>query len=443
MNNKNMFISRCYNIKNSFKNNSYSINERVLLLTTMMFVCISMKGFIVEQSENLTKTTIVDFFKWHPEVIYVAHPDMKLIFRLPDKKDQDQSGIANIFFQCKMTGNILLLDTIKGKHRYYNTEITSGKYDVILLYNNGNYIIYNDFIIENNSLKEVNMKHLDIQSSSSESEKWLNLRSFNSNQRFFLIHPTYSVSGWHLTFADANKWHPEAIYLVCPENIRLVFNLPHEKDQSGVHNLLFQSKETGKIHLLDTIKGRKPNKYHQLDTGSYRFYNTELLSGKYDAVLLYNNGKYIRYSDIVFEQNKVTEVNMDKIDIHPSDSISQHWLTMRAFDTSAGDRVFRKYHTTVSEKFIKGYIFDEEDKESLGDVFIINRKIGGITKAVPCTIDGYFEFDVENDENITLIISHPGYKTQEISIKANSGLFFIMERVQDHINVSTGTIKSK
>jgi hypothetical protein len=115
---------------------------------------------------------------------------------------------------------------------------------------------------------------------------------------------------------DTDKWHPAAFYVVYPD-MRLEFKLPCEEDQSGVANLLFRNKETGDIHLLDTIKNDE------------RYYNP--LSGKYDVILLYNNGKYVVYKDVVFEKGVTAEVDMEHLDIQPSDTNSRYWLTLRSF----------------------------------------------------------------------------------------------------------------
>ena len=160
----------------------------------------------------------------------------------------------------------------------------------------------------------------------------------------------YRVNVKYLTAADISKWHPEAIYIVLPDR-KATFKLPQEKvqDPSGVRNLLFQCKETGKIHLHDTL------------TESDHLFNSHLMLGEYDAILLYNNGKYIRYSNFTFEKDADKEMNMEELEIQPPDVASMHWLTLRAFNTPILERTYHKYYSTVSEKKSEVMYIVEED----------------------------------------------------------------------------------
>ena len=382
---------------------------------------------------------IADTVKWHPDAIYISHPDMKIAFKLPSEENQDSSGVANLFYQNRETGAIELLDKIldngdvrNNLSRIYNTAILSGEYDAILLYNNGKYLRYNHVVIEKNTLTEVNMQYLDIHPSSTESKNWLTLRSFNSDKPILGIHSSYLINGLHLSVADTGKWHPEAIYFVHPD-MKYTFLLPNEKDQSGVANVLFQCTETGDIQLIDSIRDNK------------RYFNSILLiSGKYDVILLYNNGKYLRYNDFVFEKNKESEIDMEHLDVHSKDSDSQQWLRLRAFNTALGDRVFRKSYTTVSERKIRGYIFDENKGASwlfgLYDVSSDPKKRVSTTT----TIDGYFEFDVDDETSINIGIFAFDYYTSEIKMKSNCGLILCLRSKSNglipSVNISTGPI---
>lgn len=225
----------------------------------------------------------------------------------------------------------------------------------------------------------------------------------------------YSVNVKHLSVADTSKWHPEAIYIILP-NRKLTFRLHHEKDQdpSGVANLLFQCKESGKIHLHDTIKG------------GYRSFNVDLLSGEYDAILLYNSGKYIRYNNVGFEKNADKEVEMQKLNIQQPDAASRYWLTLRAFNTPTRERIYhRRSYPTVSEKKIRGYVYNHQDGFQFWPgpvIFTVDS-----AKWTRPYFDGYFEFDV--DPNQLLKIMAIGYIIQEIKITESCGLVVWMEEV--------------
>ena len=403
---------------------------RIVLVLALVFHCLMI----------MANGIMSDTVKWHPEALYISHPDMKIIFKLPPEKAQDPSGVANLFFQNRETGAIQLLDKIvdvgsarNNLRRFYNTEILSGEYNAILLYNNGNYLRYSHVVIDKNTVTEVNMQNLDIQPSNSESQNWLPLRAFNNDTRIEGILTEYQLNGRHLSVADTGRWHPEAIYFVHPE-MKYTFLLPCEKDQSGVANLLFQSTETGEVHLLDTIKGNE------------RYFNSSLIaSGKYNVILLYNNGKYIRYNDFVFEKNKERDVDMEQLDVHPADENSQFWLTLRAFNTSIGDRVIRKSYTTVSERKIRGYVFDENrGANPVFALYEVTPDDVNPKKSVATTIDGYFEFDVDDDTSITLDIWHFDYFSNEVTMKANSGLILCLRSKSDGIilpdNIRTGSI---
>ncbi|MDR2037749.1 MAG: hypothetical protein LBQ60_07490 [Bacteroidales bacterium] len=223
------------------------------------------------------------------------------------------------------------------------------------------------------------------------------------------------------------KWHPEEIHIMCL-NMKIKFKLPYEKDQSGVANLLFQSKKSGEIHLLDTIRNNK------------RYYTW--LSGKYDAILLYNNGKYIKKDNVIFEKNTSTEVDLCKNNVQPSDSTSLKWLTLRTFNAAIEDRVIRKNYTTVSEKKIRGYIFHDITG---GPVWAWITAMGtdGIKKEsiATNTNDGYFEFDVGDDIKQPLNIFGIGCINQEINIAVNSGLIYVSEEYPEPVNPTSGPLR--
>ena len=206
--------------------------------------------------------------------------------------------------------------------------------------------------------------------------------------------------------ADTGKWCPQTIIIVHPD-MNIVFLLPQE-DRSGFYNLLFQCKETEEIHLIDTIRD------------NYRYFNSQLISGKYDAILLYNNGKYIKYEDVVFEKNASSQVNMGKGNVHPSDSTSLRWLTtLRSFNTA-----IKEQRLATSGEKSRGYIFDYDDREIMRAGAIIE----GENEHAISSIDGYFEIGV-TAYPVYLTFRFIGFKSQKIKLTASSGLILLMSEM--------------
>ena len=236
----------------------------------------------------------------------------------------------------------------------------------------------------------------------------------------------YTVSVKLLSVPDTSKWHPEAIYFILPDR-KLTFKLPKEKNQdpSGVANLLFQSKKTGIIHLRNTKGGRNPA------------FNVDLLSGEYDAILLYNNGKYLKYNNVAFEQNSDKEVDMENLNIYSSDSESCHWLTLRAFNTPIKERIYLKNYSTVSEKKIRGYVYNNSGYFFAVSPFVtITNKDG--KKWVKACYDGYFEIDADVGE--VFEIDQIGFITKRIKVTENCGVIILMGKVPTDRKVLDGRI---
>jgi hypothetical protein len=197
----------------------------------------------------------------------------------------------------------------------------------------------------------------------------------------------------------------------------LTFKLPFEEDRSGVYNLLFQSGETGGIYLLDTI--------NEKDNERLR---TRFMSSKYNAILLYNNGKYIVFKDITFTENTNTVIDMRKYPLLLPDSISQSWLSLRAFNTPIGERgTLRKNYTTRHEKKCRGYVFHEEGCAIPNKLAVVvmdnNKRING-------ALDGYIEFEFELNQEVKIVSF--GINPYKIQLTENCGLFIITEETDSY-----------
>jgi hypothetical protein len=114
---------------------------------------------------------------WFPQNIYIAQSQMSLNFRLPVEKDS--TGVSNLLFKSHETDKILFPDKLERGTRMYS-EIPEGMYDVILLYNNGKYLNYENVPLTQYAYTEVNMTKLPIHEADSISLKWLALRTHSS-----------------------------------------------------------------------------------------------------------------------------------------------------------------------------------------------------------------------------------------------------------------------
>jgi len=238
------------------------------------------------------------------------------------------------------------------------------------------------------------------------------------------------VTFYQYEVSDTTKWHPEYFIIVYPD-LRITFRFPDEEDRTGVANIFFQRKETGIIHQLDTIKNNR------------RYYHL-LTSGNYDAILLYNNGKYIRYNDIVIDKNIETEVDMTKLSIHPLDSESQHWLTMRSFISIIGEkRVIRKNYTMSSENIIRGYVFGEigghREGIALWDTLVRLVIDDNYILVAQPAFDGYFEIDVDEDSDQTIRFNNGSHESEAINLPANCGILLVLRESESIKKNGIGT----
>ena len=238
-------------------------------------------------------------------------------------------------------------------------------------------------------------------------------------------------SGWILTDCDTSRWHPEEFRIIYPD-MKITFNLPLEKDKSGVRNLFFQSTETGNIIMLDEeIKGPEPRSYTKFDYC------------KYNMILLYNNGKYIKYDNIEFKKNSSIDIDLTKSVLCDPDSQSKELLTMRAFNTVIGDskrmmKIDKDEKTIASSDSgieIRGYVFAEYLESSSPDCHIF----GGTNFSRPLAFsqsDGFFLVELSNTSLPIHITRGKVLKPIELYLTKDCGLFIVME---DHPEMDRNT----
>lgn len=232
------------------------------------------------------------------------------------------------------------------------------------------------------------------------------------------------VHGWNVADSDTSKWHPKEFYVIYTDK-RITFRFPYEKEQSGVRNLLFLNKETGEICLFD--EERPLYEYRNL---------VKFGIEKYDVILLYNNGMYIRYNDVTFENGGCMEINMTQSDIQPTSSESEEWLTMRAFNDAIGNakrKIKMKGDTTASDSGIeiRGYVFGEEG-DSLPWLFIFsNSNYSNGNLLTVSEDDGYFLIKSNNTSQSLHIPHGQMYIPCEMTVTVDCGILVVLSRNPD------------
>lgn len=219
-----------------------------------------------------------------------------------------------------------------------------------------------------------------------------------------------------------DKWHPTTFYVVYPD-MSLTFNLPYERDLSGVANLFFKDKITGTIHLLDTIKNNE------------RYHNK--LLGTYDAILLYNNGKYLEYKNVVLKKDEDIKIDMENLKTQPRCSNSEYWLSLGSFTDGVENKERILKNNLDSKKTIRGYILIEDGFAA--DFPFVRIKRDKDKRETNCSFDGYFEIDID-EPAATLEFFCIGHNFEQLTVKENSGIFYVLDSPdpEETKNVTTG-----
>lgn len=217
-------------------------------------------------------------------------------------------------------------------------------------------------------------------------------------------------------YKKRRSWHPTNIYYSLPDKI-LNFRLPQEKDSAGVANLFFIDCATGEVVYPDVVM-RKSRKYF------------ELPDGVYDAVLLYNNGKYLRKNSLQIKPYTYLEVNMKILPLHECDSLSVKWL-LPDKASSVGANL-PAYKTWRMKQYVRphggrvcGYVVDSGGEPMIGCSVLVKGTLEGTLTDV----DGYFEMDCSRGGDL-LQFNYIGYKTHEV--RANPGMNLTVTMEEDN-----------
>lgn len=236
--------------------------------------------------------------------------------------------------------------------------------------------------------------------------------------------------------AETKRWFPSSIYISQPK-MNMNFKLPIEKDSTGVSNLLFKNRQTDKIHFPDKV-----------ENGVRKY--SEIPRGIYDVVLLYNNGKYLKYDSIPLMMNAYIEVNLARQAQHEADSLSKKWLLLRTQPTEIG--IVKPVYTHTNKLYTKtefgrksgntvvGYIYDDTGEPLIG----VSIQLKGTNYGAISDLDGRFEIDVTSSNDI-LKFSYIGFKPKEMNVAQGSEISVILEEnfqmLDEVVVVAYGTQK--
>lgn len=129
--------------------------------------------------------------KWFPDVVQLRNTKIHI------PKDEDKSGLRGVIMRNRETGKLFvpiynrnILGSTYGSEDLYGLKgMQYGNYDIFALYNNGNYLRYNDVPLLSGTYIELKMNGCKEHLKDSVSVKWLEYQP-----------PTYNVTGnQHLT----------------------------------------------------------------------------------------------------------------------------------------------------------------------------------------------------------------------------------------------------
>ena len=116
--------------------------------------------------------------RWHPSRIVIVQDRLNLNFVLPAFAHSDSTGISNLLFRNVETDSLLFPNRIDRNNRVFS-HIPPAVYDVILLFNSGNYLQMDSIEFRQFAYTELNLRRLPIIPADSLSKQWLLLNTGN------------------------------------------------------------------------------------------------------------------------------------------------------------------------------------------------------------------------------------------------------------------------
>lgn len=198
-------------------------------------------------------------------------------------------------------------------------------------------------------------------------------------------------------------WHPRSIDIL-DTNLRLSIRLPWEKAQSGVANVLFEDAATHRIIAPCSVSD-VPRSFHRIPLGLN------------NLIVLYNNGSYLKVSNVLLQPHHQGVINLEKEQMQPSDSISLRWIEIVVDNCQSVSipKITTYRHRGPVSGNIQGYVYDEDNMPIPG----VNIVIKGTKNGTVSQEDGGFAIDAQQGL-VTLVISFIGYKTTELEVNIGS-----------------------
>lgn len=244
-------------------------------------------------------------------------------------------------------------------------------------------------------------------------------------------------------FADV--WTPTEIR-VQDKPWNLLFRLPKYTDTVGVAYLLFQNSQTGALIM--------PN-----EMTSVLLKYPDIPAAVYDAVLLYNDGRYVRFDSVPIKPYSYIDVNMKNLPVQPKDSRSETWLSQRMKIMN-----YDYYVREIADKRRESAKVDSPFKpvkvrQGVGRIQVTDRGVEGVVTGIvwdsegsplpgatvsivetnrnaTTNMDGEFEI-VVNQSDVLLRVSYLGFLPQTVMVNSGSFINVVMEEDMDKLSEVT------
>lgn len=203
-----------------------------------------------------------------------------------------------------------------------------------------------------------------------------------------------------------NKWHARSLEFM-DRSMRLTLLLPEEKEKSGIARVFLEDSKTGKL-----ISPCEFNSHH---TGNYT-----LPRGLHHVVVVYNNGRYLKASNVDLRSFTKVVINFNQFKVHPADEASLAWLLIAPDNcykpTIPTTRTFQIRSRKAVNGNVQGTILSAEDNSPLPGVNVV---IKGTMDGTVTDMNGYFSINISESPSI-LVFSFIGLQTQEVEVRSGS-----------------------
>ncbi|MDR0791887.1 MAG: carboxypeptidase-like regulatory domain-containing protein, partial [Chitinophagaceae bacterium] len=228
-------------------------------------------------------------------------------------------------------------------------------------------------------------------------------------------------------------WNPGSIYIV-KDGMILNFKLPQNIDSSGISNLLLYNRSQNKMLYFNAFES------------GYKFYDY-IPQDTYDAVALYNDGRYLKYDNVFLKKYYYTEVNMSNLPLQKPDSFSAKWLMLN-LKKCYNNNTFKQDENQLRKAYpndvvissitiapvrafgntVSGFVYDKEGLPLQGATVTIT----GTSNGTVTDESGYFVLNIIG-KNASLAVSFVGYETATVYATAGSRINITMTQMESYL----------